>query len=92
MAGAVGGVARAANRGLAVIPRVPTEAALVKAAEDHPNITLLAGRTCIDLITGKHELRYSGSGRVWGAYALNSADQEEQLTRICRPQSGGGAA
>ncbi len=49
------------------------ESALLKAANAHPNITLLAGRTCIDLITGKHELRYSGSGRVWGAYALNSA-------------------
>ncbi len=46
--------------------------ALLKAAEEHPNITLLANRSCIDLITGKHEQRYSGSGRVWGAYALNS--------------------
>ncbi len=46
---------------------------LVKAAEAHPNITLLPGRTCIDLITGKHELRYSGSGRVWGVYALDEA-------------------
>ncbi len=47
------------------------QAALVKAAEDHPNITLLPHQTCIDLITGKHEERYSGSGRVWGVYALN---------------------
>jgi L-aspartate oxidase len=47
--------------------------ALVKAAEAHPNVTLLPGRTCIDLITGKHELRYSGSGRVWGVYALDEA-------------------
>src|SRR3546814_9022020 len=23
------------------------------------------------LITGRHELRYSGSGRVWGVYALD---------------------
>jgi L-aspartate oxidase len=48
------------------------QAALLKAAEAHPNITLLPNRSCIDLITGKHEARYSGSGRVWGAYALNS--------------------
>ncbi|OCC23830.1 L-aspartate oxidase [Croceicoccus estronivorus] len=48
------------------------EAALLKAAEENPNITLLPNRTCIDLINGKHELRYSGSGRVWGAYALNT--------------------
>jgi len=49
------------------------QAALLKAAQDNPNITLLPGRACIDLITGKHEERYSGSGRVWGIYAL---DQE----------------
>jgi L-aspartate oxidase len=45
--------------------------ALLKAANAHPNITLLAHQACIDLITGKHEERYSGSGRVWGVYALN---------------------
>ncbi|MEZ5734278.1 MAG: L-aspartate oxidase [Novosphingobium sp.] len=49
------------------------QSALLKAADSNPNITLLPGRACIDLITGKHELRYSGSGRVWGVYAL---DQE----------------
>ncbi len=49
------------------------QAALVRAAEAHPNITLLPGRACIDLITGKHEERYSGSGRVWGVYALDEA-------------------
>jgi len=48
------------------------QAALLKAAEEHPNITLLANRSCIDLITGKHEGRFSGSGRVWGVYALNA--------------------
>ncbi len=48
--------------------------ALVKAAEAHPNVTLLPGRSCIDLITGRHEAeRYSGSGRVWGVYALDEA-------------------
>ncbi len=49
------------------------QSALVKAAEAHPNITLLPHRACIDLITGKHEERYSGSGRVWGVYALDEA-------------------
>jgi len=48
------------------------ESALLKAAQAHPNITLLPNRSCIDLITGKHEARYSGSGRVWGAYALDA--------------------
>ncbi|HMO67187.1 MAG TPA: L-aspartate oxidase [Novosphingobium sp.] len=48
--------------------------ALLRAAQDHPNVTLLPGRTCIDLITGRHEqARYSGSGRVWGVYALDEA-------------------
>ena len=47
--------------------------ALLAAARAHPNITLLPGRACIDLITGRHEARYSGSGRVWGVYALNEA-------------------
>jgi L-aspartate oxidase len=49
------------------------QSALVTAAENHPNITLLPGRACIDLITGRHEERYSGSGRVWGVYALDEA-------------------
>ena len=48
------------------------QAALLKAAEENPNITLLPDRSCIDLITGRHEERYSGSGRVWGAYALDA--------------------
>ena len=46
------------------------QAALLKAAEENPNITLLPGRACVDLITGRNEERYSGSGRVWGVYAL----------------------
>jgi len=49
------------------------QSALLKAAEAHPNITLLPGRACVDLITGRRELRYSGSGRVWGVYALDEA-------------------
>lgn len=49
------------------------QAALLKTAEAHPNITLLPGQSCIDLITGKHEARYSASGRVWGVYALDEA-------------------
>ncbi len=48
------------------------EEALLRAAEANPNITLLPSRACIDLITGRHEAeRYSGSGRVWGVYALD---------------------
>jgi L-aspartate oxidase len=49
------------------------QAALIRAAQANPNITLLPGQACIDLITGRHEARYSGSGRVWGVYALDQA-------------------
>ncbi len=50
------------------------ESALLKAAEANPNITLLPHRAAIDLITGRHEAeRYSGSGRVWGVYALDES-------------------
>jgi len=47
--------------------------ALINAARANPNITLLPGQSCIDLITGRNEERYSGSGRVWGVYALDEA-------------------
>ena len=47
--------------------------ALLRAAHANPRITLLPGQSCIDLITGRHEARYSGSGRVWGVYALDEA-------------------
>ena len=47
--------------------------ALLKAANANPNITLLAGRTCIDLITGRNAQAYSGDGHIWGAYALDEA-------------------
>ncbi|RPF71616.1 L-aspartate oxidase [Aurantiacibacter spongiae] len=49
------------------------QAALLKAAQDNPNITLLPDQSCIELITGRHEERYSGAGRVWGVYALDTA-------------------
>ncbi|MEM1052332.1 MAG: L-aspartate oxidase [Pseudomonadota bacterium] len=45
--------------------------ALLKAAEASPNITMLSGRTAIDLITDRHRQHYSGAGHVWGVYALN---------------------
>jgi L-aspartate oxidase len=67
------------------------QAALLKAAEEHPNITLLADRTCIDLITGRHAEPYSGAGRVWGAYALDTATGkvERHLARATIVAAGG---
>jgi L-aspartate oxidase len=47
------------------------QSALLAAADAHPNITLLSGRTAIDLITDRHREQFSAAGRVWGVYALN---------------------
>ncbi|WP_267394805.1 MULTISPECIES: L-aspartate oxidase [unclassified Sphingomonas] len=45
--------------------------ALQKAAEAHPNITLVPNQVAIDLATSRHEQRYSGAGNVWGVYAVD---------------------
>ncbi|WP_427964296.1 L-aspartate oxidase [Altererythrobacter sp.] len=65
--------------------------ALLKAAEANPNITMLPGRTCIDLITGRHGVKYSGEGRVWGAYALDveTGKVEKHLARATVLAAGG---
>lgn len=47
------------------------QSALLKAAEANPNITMLGGRTAIDLITDRNREDFSGAGHVWGVYALN---------------------
>ena len=38
--------------------------ALIAAAQAHPNITLVPDMVAVDLATSRHELRYSGAGRV----------------------------
>jgi L-aspartate oxidase len=45
--------------------------ALEKAAAANPKITLVTDMVAIDLVTGRHGVRYSGDGHVWGIYALN---------------------
>jgi len=45
--------------------------ALLRAAQAHPNITLVPNQVAIDLATSRHEERYSGAGRVWGVYAVD---------------------
>ena len=68
------------------------QAALLKAAEENPNITLLPHRTCVDLITGRHETKFSGSGRVWGVYALDTASgRVEAYTAKATIMAAGGA-
>ncbi|NCP14476.1 MAG: L-aspartate oxidase [Sphingomonadales bacterium] len=49
------------------------QSALLAAAKANPNITLLPGRTCIDLITDRHREAFSAAGHVWGVYALDEA-------------------
>ncbi|MDQ1157946.1 L-aspartate oxidase [Sphingomonas sp. SORGH_AS 950] len=45
--------------------------ALLKAADAHPNITMVPDQVAIDLATSRHEMRYSGAGHVWGIYAVD---------------------
>lgn len=53
--------------------------ALLKAARDNPNITLVPDMVVIDLATSRHEERYSGAGNVWGVYAFNRATNRVEL-------------
>lgn len=53
--------------------------ALIRAAEAHPNITLVPNQVAIDLATSRHEERYSGAGRVWGAYAVDKVSGRVNL-------------
>ena len=45
--------------------------ALETAAKANPNITLIPEMVAIDLIMGRHQERFSTSGRIHGVYALN---------------------
>lgn len=53
--------------------------ALIRAAEAHPNITLVPNQVAIDLATSRHEERYSGAGSVWGAYAVDKVSGHVSL-------------
>ncbi len=50
--------------------------ALQRAAAAHPNIRLMPDMVAIDLITGRHQQAFSGSGHVWGAYAFDRSAQK----------------
>ena len=65
--------------------------ALLNAANASPNITMLAGRTAIDLITDRHRKTYSGAGHVWGVYALNeeTGEVEAHIARATVLAAGG---
>lgn len=66
--------------------------ALQRAAEAHPNITLVPDQVAIDLATGRHEMRYSGAGRVWGAMRSTAAPDASRSTRRARRSSRPGGA
>ena len=53
--------------------------ALQRAAEAHPNITLVPDQMAIDLATSRHEARYSGAGNVWGVYAFDRRSAQVRL-------------
>jgi L-aspartate oxidase len=66
--------------------------ALERAAHAHPNITLVPDRVAIDLATGRHGVRYSGDGHVWGVYAINrQSDHVELFTGRATILATGGA-
>lgn len=67
------------------------QSALLAAANANPNITLLPGRTCIDLITDRHREQFSAAGRVWGVYALNeeTGHVERHVARATVLATGG---
>jgi len=47
--------------------------ALETAAHANPNISLIPDMVAIDLVLGRHQQRFSTSGRIHGVYALNRA-------------------
>jgi L-aspartate oxidase len=66
--------------------------ALLKAARANPNIRLVPDRVAIDLVTSRHEERYSGAGHVWGVYALDRASgRVETFTARATILATGGA-
>lgn len=66
--------------------------ALEAAAQAHPNIVLVPDMVAVDLISGRHQERFSTSGRVHGVYALNrKTGQVETFTARATILASGGA-
>ncbi|MFM9851973.1 MAG: L-aspartate oxidase [Sphingomonadaceae bacterium] len=66
--------------------------ALEKAAFANPNITLIPDMVAIDLIRGRHQTRFSTSGRIHGVYALNrTSGAVETFTAHATMLATGGA-
>ncbi|MFN7718882.1 MAG: L-aspartate oxidase [Sphingomonadaceae bacterium] len=66
--------------------------ALEAAARAHPNIILFPDMVAVDLILGRHQKRFSTSGRIHGVYALNrKTGQVETFTARATILASGGA-
>ncbi|MFN3619120.1 L-aspartate oxidase [Sphingorhabdus sp.] len=66
--------------------------ALEAAARAHPNIILVPDMVAVDLISGRHQERFSTSGRIHGVYALNrKTGQVETFTARATVLASGGA-
>jgi L-aspartate oxidase len=66
--------------------------ALEAAARAHPNIVLVPDMVAVDLISGRHQERFSTSGRVHGVYALNrTTGRVEVFTARATILASGGA-
>ena len=66
--------------------------ALEAAARAHSNITLVPDMVAVDLILGRHQDRFSTSGRIHGVYALNrKTGQVETFTARATILASGGA-
>ena len=66
--------------------------ALESAAAAHPNITLVPDMVAIDLIMGRHQTRFSTSGRIHGVYACNrKTGRVETFTARATVLATGGA-
>ncbi len=57
--------------------------ALETAAKANPNITLVPDMVAVDLIMGRHQERFSTSGRVHGVYALNRRTGKVEAYTAC---------
>jgi len=66
--------------------------ALEAAARAHPNISLVPDMVAVDLILGRHQERFSTSGRIHGVYALNrKTGRVETFTARATILASGGA-
>jgi L-aspartate oxidase len=66
--------------------------ALERAAAANPNIILLPDMVAVDLITGRHQERFSSDGTIHGLYAYNRATRKvETLTARATILATGGA-